>query len=60
MDLKFSDWVSLQVEVDDNLAVQAPFTEIGRTVTQADFPRIIEAIRELNREELGADADQPD
>ncbi len=59
MGLKFSDWVSLQIEVDDNLAAQAPFTEIGRSVTQADFPRIIEAIREQNREEFGADADRP-
>jgi hypothetical protein len=59
MGLKFSDWVSLQIEVDDNLAAQAPFTEIGRSVTQADFPRIIEAIREQNRKEFGPDADQP-
>ena len=44
----------------DNLAAQAPFTEIGRSVTQADFPRIIEAIREQNREEFGPDADRPD
>jgi hypothetical protein len=57
--LKFSDWVTLQIEVDDNLAAQAPFDEIGRTVTQADFPRIIEAIREQNREEFGPEADQP-
>ncbi len=56
---KFSDWVRLEIEVDDNLAAQAPFTEIGRSVTQADFPRIIEAIREQNREEFGPGADQP-
>ncbi len=60
MGLKFSDWVSLKIEVDDNLAAQAPFTEIGRSVSQADFPRIIEAIREQNREEFGPRADQPD
>jgi len=59
MGTKFSDWVTLQIEVDDNLAAQAPFTEIGRSVTQADFPRIIKAIREQNRAEFGPDADQP-
>jgi hypothetical protein len=59
MGVKFSDFVNLQIEVDDNLAAQAPFTEIGRTLTQADFPRIIEAIREQNREEFGPNADQP-
>jgi len=59
MGLKFSDWVSLKIEVDDNLAAQAPFSEIGRSVSQADFPRIIEAIREQNREEFGPGADQP-
>jgi len=47
MGLKFSDWVSLQIEVDDNLAAQAPFTEIGRSV------------REQNRKEFGPGADQP-
>ena len=59
MGVKFSDWVTLQIEVDDSLAARAPFTEIGRSVTQADFPRIIEAIREQNREEFGPDADKP-
>jgi hypothetical protein len=57
--VEFPDWVSLQIEVDDNLAAQAPFTEIGRSVSQADFPRIIEAIREQNRKEFGPGADQP-
>jgi hypothetical protein len=57
--IQFSDWLSLEVEVDDNLAAQVPFTEIGRSVSQADFPKIIEAIREQNREEFGPDADQP-
>lgn len=57
---KFADWVSLQIEVDDNLAAQAPFNEIGRSVSQADFPRIIEAIRVQNREAFGPGADQPD
>jgi hypothetical protein len=57
--MKFSDWVNLWVDVDDNLAAQAPFTEIGRRVSQADFPRIIGAIREQNREEFGPHADEP-
>jgi hypothetical protein len=58
--MKFSDWIHLSIDLDDNLAAQAPFTEIGPTVTQADFPRIIEAIRAQNLEEAGPRADQPD
>ena len=60
LDIPLSNWVNLWIEVDENLAVQAPFSEIGRTVSQADFPRIIEAIRTQNREEFGSDADRPD
>ncbi len=57
---KLSNWVNLWIDVDDNLAAQPPFSEIGRTVSQADFPRIIEAVRAQNHEEFGPDADQPD
>jgi hypothetical protein len=59
LSMKFSDWVNLWVDVDDNLAAQAPFVELGRRVSQADFPSIIEAIREQNRQEFGPRADQP-
>ena len=58
--MRFSDWVTLEIDIDDDLAAQTPFTEIGRKITQADYPRIIEAIREQNREEFGPDADQPE
>jgi hypothetical protein len=58
--VRFADWVTLEIDVDDNLAAQEPFTEIGRKITQNDYPRIIEAIREQNRGEFGPDADQPD
>jgi hypothetical protein len=56
----FGDWVTLEIEVDDTLATQSPFTEIGRTVTQRDFPGIVAAIREQNRAEFGDNADRPD
>jgi hypothetical protein len=54
----FQDWVDIEIEVDENLAAQAPFTEIGRTISQDDFSRIIETIREQNREEFGPEAHQ--
>ncbi len=60
LDIPLSKWVNLWIDVDDDLAAQAPFSEIGRTVSQADFPRIIEAIRAQNRDEFGPDADRPD
>jgi hypothetical protein len=44
----------------DELASQAPFTAIGRTVTQSDFPNIVEGIRQQNRAEFGDRADRPD
>ncbi len=49
-----------EIDVEESLAIQAPFNEIGRRVTQADYPRIIEVIREQNREEFGPDADRPE
>jgi len=60
LDIPLSNWVNLWIDVDDGLAAQSPFSEIGRTLSQADFPRIIEAIRAQNREEFGPDADRPD
>ena len=57
---KISDYVTLRVEVDDKLAAQRPFTELGRVVTQEDFPAIVAAIRAQNLAEFGADADRPD
>jgi len=58
--ITFGDLVTLEIEVDDKIAKQFPFTKIGRTVTQSDFPTIVEAIREQNRSEFGDDADRPD
>jgi hypothetical protein len=55
----FADFARLEIEVDDNLAAQEPFPTLGRKVTQADFPAIIEEIRRQNRVEFGPDADRP-
>jgi hypothetical protein len=57
---ELSDFATLEIEVDDKLAAQEPFLTMGRKITQADFPAIIEVIRAQNREEFGPDADRPD
>ena len=59
LDEYFADWIALEVEVDDGLAVQKPFVTLGRMVSQLDFPAIIEAIGRQNREEFGLAADRP-
>jgi hypothetical protein len=56
----FSELVTLHITVNDSLAEQSPFPKIGRVITQEDFPAIIAAIREQNRDEFGQDADRPD
>ncbi len=56
----FGDWITLEIVVDDGLAKQSPFTELGRSVTQQDFPAIVAAIRAQNRAEFGEGADRPD
>jgi hypothetical protein len=55
-----SKLVTLHITVNDSLAEQSPFPKIGRVITQADFPAIVAAIREQNRDEFGQDADRPD
>jgi hypothetical protein len=55
-----SDLVTLRIAVNDGIAAQSPFPEIGRVITQKDFPAIVAAIREQNRDEFGQDADRPD
>jgi hypothetical protein len=60
LDIRFADWVRLEVDVDDNLAAQEPFATIGRHVTHVDFPKIVDAIREQNKEAFGPRAARPD
>jgi hypothetical protein len=56
----FSDWVRVEFDLEEELATQEPFTRLGSRVSQADFPAIIEVIREQNRALFGADADRPE
>jgi hypothetical protein len=56
----YADWVTIEFELEDELAEQEPFASIGRRVTQAEFPRIIEAIRQQNLAEFGPRAGRLD
>jgi hypothetical protein len=58
--LVLKDWVTLQITVEPSLARQEPFASIGATVTQSDFPEILEAIRAQIRSEFGERGDLPD
>lgn len=58
--LRFVDWIGISIELDDRYARQAPFDELGPTITEADFPTIAAFNREQNREEFGPDAHRPD
>jgi hypothetical protein len=58
--VRFADWVTLEIVVDDEIAGQEPFTTLGRRVTQKDFPAIVSAIRKQNRAEFGDGADRPE
>ena len=60
LNLSFADWIRLEVEVDEGLAIQEPFVSLGRKVDQRDFPSIIEAVRSQNAAQFGPDADRPD
>jgi hypothetical protein len=55
-----ADYVTLEIEVDDALAAQAPFASQGRRLTQAAFPAVVAAIRAQALAELGPRADRPD
>jgi hypothetical protein len=57
---RFADWVRVEIELDPAYADEAPFPDLGRELTQADFPAIAKAIQGQNRSEFGADADRPD
>ena len=48
------------MHVDPAIASQPPFDALSSSVTQDDFPAILEAIREQNRREFGPFADRPD
>jgi hypothetical protein len=55
-----ADHVTLEIEVDDQLAVQEPFASRGRRITQAEFPTLVGIVREQALAELGPRADRPD
>jgi hypothetical protein len=56
----FGDHVRVEIEVDEEIAKHEPFATRGRSFTQADFPAVVEVIREQPRAEFGARADRPD
>ncbi|MBW2313577.1 MAG: DUF4056 domain-containing protein [Deltaproteobacteria bacterium] len=59
-EVDFGRWVTLEIEVGEELAAHAPFAEIGPIVTHEEFPQLIEAIRSEARDELGPHVDRRD
>jgi hypothetical protein len=58
----FADYAEIEIEVDEALAARGfPFPRPeSRTITQRDFPFVIERIRAQNASEFGPRADRPD
>jgi hypothetical protein len=55
-----ADHVTLEIEVDDQLAAREPFASRGRHITQAEFPALVGVVREQALAEFGPNADRPD
>ena len=51
--------VTLEIEPDAELARREPFLSLGATITQDDFPAIVESIRAKNGAEFGPGTDAP-
>jgi hypothetical protein len=58
--LRLADSITLEIEVDEQIAKHEPFATRGRKLTQADFPEIVGIVREQALVEFGPRADQPD
>ena len=58
--MSIADLITLEIVVDEDLWQQEPVTRIGRTVTQHDFPALIEEVRRQILAELGPEADRPE
>jgi len=58
--LVFADYVTLEIEVDPLIAKQEPFATIGAKVTQADFPGIVDIVRDQAIAEFGPHAGDRD
>jgi hypothetical protein len=54
-DIRFAEFATLEILLDPRM--QAQVGSAGGVVTQADFPRIVDAIREAARAEFGPRAD---
>jgi hypothetical protein len=58
--VEFSDKITVRIELNDKLAAVMPLPDPpSPIITQADFPAIIEAIRNENAAEFGPEADIP-
>ena len=59
--VELASLVRLEIDVAENLPIPFPFPRPpSRTITDADFPAIIEKIRAAAREEFGPLVDRPD
>ena len=56
----FRDYLTLEFAMDGALAETPAFPALGARLTQDDFPKIMEAVREENRRMYGPRADRPD
>ncbi len=56
----FKEFASLVITPHGFPAQQAIFTEVGPTITQDDFPRLMEDVRQQTEEKLGPRAHLPD
>ncbi len=59
-DIRYDDWITLEIEPEQSIATQEPFPQLGPVITQVDLPRIVEAIRAQNLVEFGPGSDRPD
>jgi Protein of unknown function (DUF4056) len=58
--VSFKDHLTLEITVNDRLARKSAFASNGGRVTQQDFARLVEQVREENQQEFGLRADRPD
>lgn len=57
--VRFSDVVTLEFHPQDSVAEHVPFITRGSTITQQDFPKVLEALRKEAIVDFGKDATVP-
>ncbi len=57
--IRFSEWIEINITVDDRIARHAPFQEMGKHLNEQTLETVLESVRNSVYARFGSESDQP-